>query len=97
MMEYFFVVVGVLATIFIAGCFLIVLYMMFITPFFQAISIMRWLTACMLATANKRPNLKERWAFFKWGYEVGGVRTTRYSNNIGEWCGIGRWQVFKPE
>ncbi|BBD52219.1 hypothetical protein [Enterobacter phage EspM4VN] len=96
-MNRFFELVGM----FTVTVFLVVvigmLYSLFVHPVFQAISIMRWFTACSLSAGNKSPTLKEKWNFFKWGYEIGGVRTTRYSNNMGEWCGIGRWQVYKPE
>ncbi|AFU64329.1 hypothetical protein HNGLIVSP_CDS0067 [Escherichia phage 241] len=93
----FFEIVGVITTCVFVIITLSVVYYSFIHPIFQAISIARWLTACSLATGNKPPTLKERWSFFKWGYEIGGVRTTRYSNNIGEWYGIGRWNLFKSD
>lgn len=96
-MSAFFEFVGVITVTVFLMVTLGVLYSLFVHPVFQAISIMRWFTACSLSAGNKSPTLKEKWNFFKWGYEIGGVRTTRYSNNTGEWCGIGRWQVFKSE
>lgn len=96
-MNNFFEIVGVITvTVFVLGV-LGVLYTLFIHPFFQAISLVRWVTACSLSVGNRTPSLSDKWSFFKWGYEIGGARTTRYSNNAGEWCGIGRWRVFKDE
>ncbi|UQS92984.1 hypothetical protein BRM13313_00054 [Salmonella phage BRM 13313] len=91
----FFEIVGVITTCVFAIITLGVVYYSFIHPIFQAISITRWLTACSLELGNKPPTLSAKWEFFKWAYETGGVRTTRYSNNVGEWCGIGRWHLFK--
>lgn len=93
----FFQIVGAITTIVFVAITLWILYSSFIHPIFQALSIMRWLTACSLKSGSECPSLSSKWKFFKWAYEVGGVRTTRYSNNVGEWFSIGNWRLYESE
>lgn len=93
----FFEIVGFITVALVILLAIGSLYWLFVHPFFQAISIVRWVTACSLSVENRPLSLREKWGWFKWGYDIGGARTTRYSNRAGEWYGIGRWEVYKPE
>lgn len=73
------------------------LWWLFVQPAIQAISVTRWISACLkLANDGRECTFDEKWEHFKRYYEVGAPRILGLHNNYGSWYGIGRWTAELP-
>lgn len=97
-MSGFFEFVGIITCAILGIILVSIIYLTFIHPIFQAVSITRWACACeKLIDSEKKITLRVLWAMFKWGYVVGSDHGIRYHNRFGEWSGIGKWRVYENE
>lgn len=97
-MSSLFEVVGIITCAILGIILVSIIYLTFIHPIFQAVSIMRYVLACeKVADPRCKVTLRVLWVAFKWGYEVGGHHSIRYHNRFGEWSGIGKWRVYENE
>lgn len=94
--ETYFYWSGVLlntgAAIFVALC----LWIWFIWPMIEAVSMCRWYAAIGKVYPNVKP--KRGWVRLWWSCtEIWGRSNLGMTNKFGRWEGVGKWRVFKDE
>lgn len=92
---FIFTAIGMIFVGFIVLIAIYLIYSNYIHPLFQAISLTRWQIACVKPT--RKVTFKDFWVCICHYYEVGGWVGTRTWNDLSEWRGIGRWEVYKSD
>lgn len=84
---------GVVFNVTLAGFLALVLWVWFIWPAVEAISMVRWYKACekFYPTQIKLVPIHK---LFIANYEIFGRQFERKSHRFGEWFGVGNWRVY---
>lgn len=95
-MTTYLMISGILLNTLLIGALSLCVWVWFIFPFFEALSMVRW----SRAMHAQRPDLVSKppfWKLFYHHYEVFGRNWTNTRCRAGEWHGIGKWEVYSTE